>query len=403
MTTYYTSYSALGQHRACPQRFLYSRIRNLEKVDPDDVRVELEFGNWWHALRAADSIERGRSLGSIQYVPDTLSPTDDIEIPTTGRHLPGTVYGEAHAWWDRQTPFVQETWVGRLGESLPERLAYVDARWREQHAYAMEHEEPLGVEVKWRRDLPSVGQHVRDGGEPEMVNPDTAMVGYIDEVYYDTQRRIVVVRDHKTSKTLGTQSVIDDMMDSQLQVYAWGASPLITGWGRGPIRAVAYDRVRTVKPTEPSLTKSGRLTVRDGQPSISNCDLHTYRTWAYGVLGTGVPYEGLKKDGSAAGFYHEEPEIVERLSTPQAQSIWFQRTLTPLNRNVVETHLRSAVDTALDVVQTRVRAEISGQAGRNLTAANCRWCDFASLCRAEMVGGAGGEYDLAEFKLREKN
>ena len=59
----YTTYSQITTHRGCPQRFNYAYVRGLKKIDPEDVKVELEFGNWWHALRAADSIERGSAAG----------------------------------------------------------------------------------------------------------------------------------------------------------------------------------------------------------------------------------------------------------------------------------------------------------------------------------------------------
>jgi hypothetical protein len=105
------------------------------------------------------------------------------------------------------------------------------------------------------------------------------------------------------------------------------------------------------------------------------------------------------KDGSGAGFYREEPEVVERLSTPAYTSGWFQRTLTPLNANLIRAHLRAAVDTALDVTLTKERARVSNEAARNLTA-GCKWCDYAHLCRAQMWGGPDGEYDLTLAGLR---
>ena len=43
----------------------------------------------------------------------------------------------------------------------------------------------------------------------------------------------------------------DEMMDSQLQVYAWGANDVVKSWGYGGIRATAYDRVKSVAPKPP--------------------------------------------------------------------------------------------------------------------------------------------------------
>jgi len=225
-------------------------------------------------------------------------------------------------------------------------------------------------------------------------------------VYLDRKRGLVVVRDTKTGHDLASQTAADDMMDSQLQLYAWGITPLVKDWDVGRVGAVGYDRVRSVAPRPPMLTKSGRLAVRGGEPSIGQCDLRTYLDWAKGEDGAGVPFPGMKADGSAAGFYQAEDSVIEKLSSPAAASIWFQRTLTPLNVNLVRTHLRSAVDSALDLAASRARVERTGEAARNLTK-SCRWCDFAALCRAEMIGGPARDgdsaaYDLADFKLRRR-
>jgi hypothetical protein len=73
--------------------------------------------------------------------------------------------------------------------------------------------------------------------------------------------------------------------------------------------------------------------------------------------------------------------------------------LTPLSTNLIRSHLRAAVDTVADLRKSKIRVERSGEASHNFTS-NCRWCDFVKLCRAELVGGAGEDYDLAELGLR---
>lgn len=394
--THFTSYSGIAQHRACPQQWQYQRIRNLERFRADDIPVELNFGQWWHALRAADSIERGRAYGTLQHCPEKLQTVDDGPEISTAESDDGSlteaVWDAAEAWWRTLHAEVHDEWDSRIGGSLVDRLAYVDEQWRERWAEEREHEQPLAVEMRWRRELPTLS----DPETGEVADPDTAMVGYVDEVYYDSKRKIVVVRDHKSHKALGTQTAVDDMMDSQLQVYSWGASPQITEWGYGPVRAVAYDRVRSTAPKTPKVTISGTLS-----KSIKDYDLRTYLEWAKGPDGQGVPFEGRKKDGSQAGFYTAEESEVARLSDPAAVSAWLQRTLTPLNRNIVTTHLRASVDTSFDIARTIVRVKESGEAARNLTS-RCKWCPFAELCRAEMNGGPNGEYDLAAFGLSKR-
>lgn len=397
MSEHFTSYSRLTQHRSCPQSWFYGSMMKLERIPSNEAKVELEFGNWWHALRAAESIERGRAFGSLKWVPKELGTVDHgPTIPTDQLGVMDAVLVAAQAWEKGLTPLKQETWEKRLGAGLVERLTYVNREWLAQWESERRNEHPLAVEYRWRRELPPVRQ-----GSAQQVDPDTAMVGYIDEVYYDKRRGIVVARDHKSHKNLSNQTTLDDMMDSQLQVYAWGGAPEIEAWGYGPIRAVAYDRVRTTKPSKPALTAGGGLS-----KATSDYDLRTYLDF----VGEGIPWgepdtyvlSGPRKGTPKWGTYQVDPAVVEHLSSPVTISRWMQRTLTPLNRNIVTTHLRAAVDTALDMTLTRQRAAQSGQAARNLSDSNCRWCDFQALCRAQMVGGADGDYDLEALGLREK-
>lgn len=391
MEKHRASYSSLSMHRACPQRWNFANIRNLESIKDDEPPVFRDMGSWWHALRAADSLERGRALGSLRKVPRQLRTVND------GPTLPGeeatvlAVLLLAREWWDAQGGEYREEFEVKIGAWLERRLEMAYVGWQERWATEIAEERPLAVELGWGRDLPSVN------GEDTL----TRLVGYVDEVYLDTRRNIVVARDHKTGKELSTQTTVDDMMDSQLQLYAWGASPEVTSWGVGSIAATAYDRMRSVAPKPPQLTLGGRLRETNGQSNIGQVDLATYVEWAVGPDGAGVEYPGTKKDGSGAGLYVAEEDVIERLSAPAARSVWFQRTLTPLNMNIVRSHLRAAVDSALDVNRTRLRAEATSEAGRNLGSA-CRWCPFTSLCRAEMVGGPDGEYDLEMMNLRVK-
>lgn len=409
----FLAYGQITMHRTCPQQWMYKHHRRLEKVDPEEVKVELEFGLWWHALRAADSIERGLEHGSLQWLPRKINTVDggpEIELGALadlqaqfeheGRvRLVHSVLALAEVWWKSRTQFEVEAWASRLGEDLPTRLRRVDTAWRERWAEDLPYERPLAVELYWRRDLPPLVD--KSTGEVEQ-DTGTTMIGYVDEVYFDDRRNLVVARDHKTHKSLATRTSAEDMMDSQLQVYAWGASPMVTSWGYGPIRATAYDRVRMAAPKSPSVTATGTLS-----KSVTDYDLATYLAFAAGPDGEGVPWgeegtfyqSGKKKGQPKFGRYVAEESVIEKLSDPAALSAWQQRTLVPLNRNVVTTHLRAAVDTSADVRRSRERAIESGEAGRNLTK-GCQWCPFQELCRAEMTGGPDGEYDLEAMWIR---
>jgi hypothetical protein len=391
----FASYSSLLKHRICPQRWYYAHVRRLAKVDPNDVKVEMEFGSWWHMLRAADSLARGRELKSLQWWPDELTSTDDgPRLPCKNLDISVVqVMDAARKWWEKQSPATRNVWADRIGEGLPERLWSLQERWAVQWGAALAQERPLAVELRWERDLPPVMQPgATRTADRVPVDPNVTLIGYVDEIYEDTLRRIVAARDHKLKKRLNQQTTADDMMDSQLQLYAWGAAPRVADWGK-KLSATAYDRVRMVKPPTPKVTQMGGLS-----KSVSDYDLQTYLDWCK----TRPTYLGRKADGSQGGVYEASDAEVARLSSPAHVSGWFQRTLTPLNVNLIRTHLRAAVDSALDQSVSYARAEIENAASRNLANDNCKWCDFAGLCRAEMFGGSQGSFDLANFGLIEK-
>ena len=384
----YTSNSALSQHRTCPQQYTYRRLRKIERIPGDDPKVELEMGNWWHALRAANSIDRGRRHGTLQACPDELGTVDGgprISTETRGGDdlVETRVWEAAKLWWSQQNAAVQDEWEARIGQGMTERLNAMDRIWWDRWEEQTENERPLAVEFRWERALPSL----TDG-----TDPNTIEVGVIDEVYLDTAQNMVVIRDHKSHKKIGDEGTAENMMESQLQVYAWGASRQIASWGYGPVRAVAYDRIRMTAGKEPKITQMGGLSA-----TVKDYDLYTYLAW----VKRGQTYPGRKKDGSQAGTYEVDENVVAHLKSPDERAKWARRSLAPLNMHVVKTHLRSAVDAAIDVTRTVARFEDQGDAARNFGAA-CRWCDYTDLCRAEMLGGPDGEYDLAAMNLRQK-
>lgn len=382
----YTSNSALNQHRTCPQQYTYRRLRKIERIPGDDPKVELEMGNWWHALRAANSIDRGRKHGTLQAFPEELGTVDGgprISTEESTNSVESRVWGEATRWWDAQNAAVKDEWTARIGQGMPDRLLAMDRIWWDRWEKQIENERPLAVEFWWERPLPSL----TDG-----TDPNTIEVGVIDEVYLDTAQNMVVIRDHKSHKKIGEEGTAENMMDSQLQVYAWGASKVIASWGFGPVRAVAYDRIRMTAGKEPKITQMGGLSA-----TVKDYDLNTYLEWVQ----KGQTYPGRKKDCSQSGTYVLDQGVVDHLKSPDERAKWARRSLAPLNMHVVKTHLRSAVDAAIDVSKTVARFEEQGDAARNFGGA-CRWCDYTDLCRAEMLGGPDGDYDLAAMNLRQK-
>lgn len=376
----HTSYSGINLHRKCPQAWSYRYVERVEEAD-DSPRPPLIFGTWWHAVCAADGIERSRVHSTAHYVPEALQVADNApSVPTKGITV-AHVLELAEDWWRKQDEEVREAVEDYLGQDLPRRLRHAYGRWTRRWKAERESEAVLGIEVPWEKEI----------SEGVMLH------GAVDEVFLDLRRQIVVVRDHKTGKTLGEGSTVDDLMDSQLHLYAWGVSEQVESWGRGKVRAVAYDRVRSLAPKTPRLNKNGTLS-----KSVKDFDLDTYLEWSKGPDGSGVPFEGLRKDGTGAGLYQAEDEVVARLRAEENDPSWFQRTLTPLSKPVIRSHLRAAAGTGQSMEGSRQEYQQQGEAQRNLSVGNCRWCPFKDLCRAQMFGAEVVDDDLSLYGLKRR-
>lgn len=402
----YVSYSSMTLHRKCPQAWAYKNIERLTEPETEP-RVAADLGSWWHALRAADSIVRGTALGTLRFTPQKIGTGSGPEFTRVGdpdpdmvstlyrtpmagdRTLdmnPGAVLFAAQLFWDHLPGDLRDFWLEKIGEPLPDRLHYMDARWREQWAVDIPNEGPVAVELKFKRTLPGT---------------TAVLPGYIDEVYLDEKRGLVVVRDHKTSKKLDAFVSSDDLMDSQLHNYAWGAAPQVKEWGH-QISALSYDRIRSVPPKAPVLTAAGSLS-----KGTTDYDAHTYREWAAGPDGNGIPWgvegavyaSGPRKGQSKSGVYTLEDDVLARLEQPSTVSAWFVRTLVPINRNVILSHLKAAAHTQKAAEATMVQFAQDGEAPRNLLRDSCKWCEFAKLCKAQMIGGPRGDYPPEDYGL----
>lgn len=428
------SYSSITLHRKCAQAWYYRHVLDLEQ-DRDTASPYLTLGRWWSALKAIEVIERGRELESLIDLRKTLK--DDAEgynFDTATATTPDVLIASQRRWKGMSRE-AQEEFVSIMGEPLPDRLGGMFKMWHEANEDRFDRERPIGVELFWKRALP---RPEKDAAwsmlseEARQKLPTMNLIGFVDYVYFDRERKMVVVRDDKTSKDLSNAtSAIDDLMDSQLMLYAWGIAPKLASHGIEAPRAVSYDRVRSVAPRQPQLTAAGGLS-----KAVTAYDLATYRRWAMtdgrpspetiaaievekGMVKGGLqkiiddlepgPFwgtpgdfyvSGAKKGQRKFGTYQLDPKVLEALSAPGEQSKWLSRTFKPVNGQVLRAHLRSAVDTAADIFQTQLRAQATGEAARNLDRRGCQMCDFAELCRAQLIGGAGGEYDLESFGLR---
>lgn len=389
----WVSYSSITQHRRCPQQWTYQHLRGLRRTDRTMV-VERELGIWWHALMSAHALVRGRALDSLRYSPSKVKLTDvgprgeSITIPADDLDVP-RVIEQSEYWWRSLESEAKELWLEKVGQTLDQRLVHMLNGWETRWAEELPHEAPLAVEMGFGSTLP--------GGSGATVP------GYVDSVYLDTRRGFAVIRDYKTSTKLDAADSASDMMDSQLPLYAWAIRGKVSEWGHD-VRALAYDRSRSTAPKTPQLTQAGALS-----KSVTDYDLSTYLAWAAGPDGNGQPWgepdtyyvSGTKKGQPKFGTYTAEQTVVDKLSDPAAQSVWFQRSLIPWNDNLIRSHLRAAVLTQQQMVATATYFDRYGESPRSLGPA-CRYCDFAALCRAEMLGGPGGEYPLEAMSLTDE-
>ena len=398
MTGITAHYSSLSLHRQCPTAWYYKYDLKLGKTD-DIHSAPRDFGQWWSALRAVEAAERGIAHKTFREpVGGTISPVDGhtFSLRYDDCATVDDVLDAAASDWERWPEERTEDFIATMGDNLPDRLSSAYQLWLTEFAEERENEHPIAVEQFWKRALPRPKADGEWGDGIENM-PELQLMGYVDEIYLDTRRNEVVVRDSKTSKNIQRNGALDDMMDSQLQLYAWGLAPTLKRWGVDQVRAVAYDRIRSTASKQPQITKSGTLS-----KSVTDYDAATYVAWAAGEDGNGVPFPGLKKDGSGAGVYTVEESVVEKLNRPDWRATFATRTQRPVNVNLVRAHLRAAIDTATDIWRTQRRIESAGEVARNLGQA-CKWCDFSDLCRAQMFGGKQGEYELAEFGLRAKS
>lgn len=360
MPTITVSPSSLGTYRSCPKKFEYSAIRKLRPAGLTPL-ITRELGSWWHAVRAADAIRRSRAQETAPlYLPDTISTGDmGPELPVHEETCASDVLLAAQRFWDGMSFEQQERWVEKTGAPLPEHLAEMDRRWSEAWgAESRENEEVIAVEVFVEVPIADTGVVLR---------------GRVDEVYRDKRLGLIVVRDHKTNGTIAAAESLDDLLDSQLHLYAWGVSVQL-GVNVG---AVGYDRARSKPAAQPAVTKAGKLSA-----SVTDYDVAAYLAFT----AEPVPFPGLKKDGSGAGFYERDPKVIEKLSTPGERDKWNRRTLDPVNPRMIRGHLQEAVATAEGQAEARRRFDDAsrGPIPRNLSRTGCKGCDFVQLCLDEL-------------------
>ena len=381
------SQSVLSKYRECPQKGYYEVERRLQRRPSQIYPVALTIGSWWHALRAADALARGRRLGTLVEggVPEEITTTNGgPKFPNTAS-VADIIRG-ASRFMETLTQMERASWDDQRSETLPQTLLRMEKGYRRRWSSTFDNDRPLAVEIPFSREIVTM-----DG-------TTYVLEGIADELYWDERLHMVVLKDHKAQAELKASTSGTDLMLSQLQVYQWGLDPVVESWGLGPIRAVSYDRARTAVPATPKITVNGTLA-----KTPSDFDLDTYLSFVGEGVSWGTEGEYVRSGKNAGkpkfGVYEVDQRVVQDLSTPEAQARWFDRTLTPVNRHVVDTHVVSAVLTAQQIEASREMVKQRGHTIRNF-GRHCEFCPMAEICRAEMSGGPRAFFDPEDFNLR---
>lgn len=368
------SYSSLSTLRDCRRKFAY---RYVDKFTKDSTAgPPLLIGSWFHAVLGVDAIRRGIDAESLLHVEDSLDLMDGIRVEVDpklrtltyrGDTMPlegETVVRLSKVWWTGLESERREEVADALGAPLPDRLDDLLLRYRDRWFAELETEEPLLVEVWWRRTVPGT---------------EVTLSGRGDQVYRDRRRGIVVVRDHKlVGRWPSEPDAVLDIMDSQLHLYAWGMSAVLAdaadkaGVPVPKVAAIEYDRLRYKRPATPKLTQKGNLS-----KSVTDFDLPTYIEF--------VETEGIEADQTVVASLEAD---VDR---------FFRRRLTPVNITIVREHLKAAVAGATEA-ETITASDSAPRSPSN----KCAWCDYLQLCRAQLVGSVSEDYDPAAFGLKRR-
>lgn len=381
------SYSALQTLLDCEREYALRFLENLEADKPE--RILYLRGTAFHAVVAADLLERGSSLGSLRNFPTSLKLTGDTNLDiewvkrTEGFKqwvepyiLSGgertlltadSVIEALETWEQAQGNERREEIKADLGESLTDRISNTWARYKLHWQDRMAAELPLLVEFEWERPAPN-GMRLQ---------------GRVDAVVYDQTDALTIVRDTKTHDSWPSEpDAVLDLMNSQLHLQAWGIAPALrqmteakVGGSQGPAlvpQAVEFDRVRIKKPTTPKLTTKGLLS-----KSITDFDQYTYTDWCQ------------SEEAASAGYEWEEA-----VSKRASETEWFRRSMKPLSMNAVAAHVKSMQR------QAKRASELVAQDAAIQPQKACAWCPFLSLCRAEIIGGRPEEFHPSEFGLR---
>lgn len=385
------SYSSLQTLMHCERQYSLGYLENLEadKAEP----IPFLRGTAFHAVVAADLMQRGAELGSLLNFPDKIKLANDYSLGIDWNSVPGivdrkvpTVVGwelgpevlltpysvieHVRVWESQLETERQEEIIAKLNAPLHERLLDMWTRYRAHWADRMASELPLLVEFQWERPAPN----------------GILLQGRLDAVVYDTENCLTIVRDTKTHDSWPSEpDAVMDLLNSQLHLQGWGVAPALRELGGRDIggvqeafvpQAVEFDRARIKKPTTPKLTTRGVLS-----KSITDFDGYTYKNWCESA------------EAKEAGYEFEQA-VWDKAE--EDQESWFRRSLKPLSLNAIRAHVMSMQ------TQAERASKLDPKKAAIQPSNSCAWCPFLNLCRAEIIGGRPDPLYPSEYGLRLK-
>ena len=189
------------------------------------------------------------------------------------------------------------------------------------------------------------------------ISPGITLIGKMDGLARDTKKMRWLV-EHKTCKKMPGEEM--RIYDTQVLLYA-GALPFM---GEDPVNGVIWDYLRTKLPTKPQLLKSGGLSVAQNIDTTKEVYLRT-----------------IKKHGLDPRGY---TDILEHLEAKRDQ--FYRQVKLPMNGIMGQNILHELITTSEMLIELE-REYHSGNniCTRNLTR-DCSWCDYNTLCHAELRG-----------------
>jgi hypothetical protein len=193
-------------------------------------------------------------------------------------------------------------------------------------------------------------------------------IGYIDKRVVDKNNRVWIM-DHKTGRNI--PGVDSRYADLQLLLYVWAYN---RDHKHDRISGVIWDYVRTKPPTIPELLKKGGLSVAQNV----NTDYETFMT---AIQDNDLNPKDYKE--RLAQLKNQESPFYRRITLPNPPQLMIDQVVADFQNTAIELHTLSKVSKC-----------------RNMTK-DCSWCEFHSICDAELRGHDADFIRESEFIVKD--